>query len=161
MWPSLRCISVWHQYWIRITFLKFTKNAPKAKVFRRAAPFGVTHLAGRYFCMSITVPDFRFSPRYDFHTSITNPPWHISALGSGPWWEGRRKRFYPNTISRLNLEFPVLNKMKVFNKGAGGMGGWSGWVKYAPLPPADRPPDVDCGSIVVAFWPADCDTIND
>ena len=69
------------QYWIRITFLKFTKNAPKAKVFRRAAPFGVTLLAGRYFCMSITVPDFRFSPRYDFHTSITNPP--LTYLGPG------------------------------------------------------------------------------
>ena len=145
-------------------FPQVPKNAPKAKVLRRAAPFHVTLLAGRYFCMSITVPDFRFSPVTIFIRQSPTPPdisrpWEADP-GEG---RGRRKRFYPNTISRLNLEFPVLNKMKVLTKarGEGCMGGWSGWVKYAPLPPADRPPDVDCGSIVVAFWPPDCDTIND
>ena len=35
---------------------------------------------------------------------------------AGKWlgWRVDTERFYLNTISRLNLEFPVLNKMKVF-----------------------------------------------
>ena len=102
-------------------FPQVPKNAPKAKVLRRAAPFHVTLLAGRYFCMSITVPDFRFSSRYDFHTSITNPPLTYLGPGKRTLVRGGRKRFYPNTISRLNLEFPVLNKMKVSTKESRGV----------------------------------------
>ena len=103
-------------------FPQVPKNAPKAKVLRRAAPFHVTLLAGRYFCMSITVPDFRFSPVTIFIRQSPTPP-DISR----PWEadpgerRGGRKRFYPNTISRLNLEFPVLNKMKVSTKESRGV----------------------------------------
>lgn len=50
--------------------------------------------------------------------------------------ERGRKRFYPNTISRLNLEFPVLNKMKVCNKGPGGVVRMG---EICPLPPPSSP----------------------
>ena len=104
-------------------FPQVPKNAPKAKVLRRAAPFHVTLLAGRYFCMSITVPDFRFSPVTIFIRQSPTPPdisrpWEADP---GEGRGGRRKRFYPNTISRLNLEFPVLNKMKVSTKESRGV----------------------------------------
>ena len=65
-------------------------------------------------------PDFRFFPVWFSYVNPLPPPWHISALGSGGPQRGR-KRFYPNTISRLNLEFPVLNKMKVSTKESRGV----------------------------------------
>ena len=67
--------------------------------------------------MSIT-SRFPFFFPFDFHVSITSP---LTYLGPGKRTlvRGGRKRFYPNTISRLNLEFPVLNKMKVLTKGPG------------------------------------------
>ena len=90
-----------------------------------------------------------------FQISVFLPVWfscvnHLPPDISRPWEadpgerRGGRKRFYPNTISRLNLEFPVLNKMKVLTKGPGRGevgGGPDGW-NMPPLPPTapHRPP---------------------
>ena len=125
-------------------------------------PLRCDTLTGRYFCMSITVPDFRFSSSWIFILRQSPPtppdtsqPWEAS----GPWWEERgRKRFYPNTISRLNLEFPVLNKMKVCNKGPGGVVRMGEICPLPPPPPPDWPPTRcwlwgHCGRILVArLW---------
>ena len=67
-----------------------------------------------------------------FQISVFLPVWfscvnHLPPDISRPWEadpgerRGGRKRFYPNTISRLNLEFPVLNKMKVSTKESRGV----------------------------------------
>ena len=74
-----------HEMYFRVinTFL----NSQKTKVLRRAAPVNVTRsLADIFVCQSL--PDFRFSSRLIFMCQ-SPPPWHISALGSGPWWEER------------------------------------------------------------------------
>ena len=121
-----------------MTFLKFPKMLPRQKSSDAPLP-SMWHfwLADIFVCQS----RFQISVFLPLRFSYVNhqPPPDISRpweADPGEGRGGRRKRFYPNTISRLNLEFPVLNKMKVLTKarGEGCMGGWSGWVKYAPFP---------------------------
>ena len=135
-----------HEMYFRV--IKTFLNSQKNKVLRRAAPVNVTRsLADIFVCQSL--PDFRFSSRLIFMCQ-SPPPWHISALGSGPWWEGGENDFTQIQFLASISNFLSLTKWKFQQRSPEG---WSGWVKYAPTPlwpPARCWWLVYCGGSV--FW---------
>jgi hypothetical protein len=129
------------------------------------APFGVTRWLDDIFVCQSRFQISVFLPVW-FSYYVNHPPTPLTHLSPGKEADPGERRGGENDFTQIQFlasisNFLSLTKWKFVTKG---QGGWSGWVKYAPfpLPPAtDRPPDVDCGAIVVAFWSPDCDTIND